>query len=159
MQLRRRQHLEAGASWPACFWTWWIAQIGPSTTRRVLAKTTRRWLIFCSQIIPEPRCINLIQQGVEKGRYKDATDVYTDLSLVFWNALFYNEAGSQIADDATTLKVCFFWRFCSFSMSSVEPIRDRVEKTNSASDSPFISTAVFCTEGTQSSGGRNEARA
>jgi chromatin structure-remodeling complex subunit RSC1/2 len=42
---------------------------------------------------------------VEKGRYKDATDVYTDLSLVFWNALFYNEPGSQIALDAETLKV------------------------------------------------------
>ena len=30
---------------------------------------------------------------------------YTDLSLIFWNALFYNEAGSQIALDAGTLKV------------------------------------------------------
>ena len=32
-------------------------------------------------------------------------NVYTDLSLVFWNALFYNEAESQIAQDAVTLKV------------------------------------------------------
>lgn len=30
---------------------------------------------------------------------------YTDLSLIFWNALFYNEADSQIALDAATLKV------------------------------------------------------
>ena len=40
-----------------------------------------------------------------KNRYKDARDVYTDISLVFWNALYYNEPGSQIADDALTLKV------------------------------------------------------
>jgi chromatin structure-remodeling complex subunit RSC1/2 len=31
-------------------------------------------------------------------------NAYTDLSLVFWNALFYNEPGSQIALDADTLK-------------------------------------------------------
>jgi len=46
-----------------------------------------------------------IQSGVAKARYKDSKDVYTDLSLVFWNALFYNEAGSQIATDASALKV------------------------------------------------------
>ncbi|PPQ69200.1 hypothetical protein CVT26_003640 [Gymnopilus dilepis] len=56
------------------------------------------------EIIPEPRCLKNIQAGVAKGRYKEATDVYTDLSLVFWNALFYNESGSQIALDAETLK-------------------------------------------------------
>ena len=46
-----------------------------------------------------------IQAGVEKGRYREASDVYTDLSLVFWNALFYNEPDSQIAMDAGSLKV------------------------------------------------------
>ncbi|KAG6910616.1 hypothetical protein DXG01_009125 [Tephrocybe rancida] len=56
------------------------------------------------ELIPEPRCLNAIKSGVEKGRYKDAVDVYTDLSLVFWNALFYNEPASQIALDAKTLK-------------------------------------------------------
>ena len=56
-------------------------------------------------MIPEPRCLKNIQAGVEKGRYREATDVYTDLSLVFWNALFYNEPDSQIAVDAGTLKV------------------------------------------------------
>ena len=58
-----------------------------------------------NQIIPEPRCLNAIKSGVEKGRYKEATDVYTDLSLVFWNALFYNEPTSQIGSDAKILKV------------------------------------------------------
>uniref|UniRef100_A0A8H7Y6I3 Uncharacterized protein n=1 Tax=Psilocybe cubensis TaxID=181762 RepID=A0A8H7Y6I3_PSICU len=56
------------------------------------------------EVIPEPRCLKNIQSGVAKGRYKEATDVYTDLSLVFWNALFYNESDSQIALDAQTLK-------------------------------------------------------
>ncbi|PPQ87841.1 hypothetical protein CVT25_009493 [Psilocybe cyanescens] len=56
------------------------------------------------EVIPEPRCLKNIQTGIAKGRYKEATDVYTDLSLVFWNALFYNEADSQIALDAKTLK-------------------------------------------------------
>ncbi len=58
------------------------------------------------QVIPEPRCLKNIQIGLEKGRYKDALDVYTDLSLVFWNALFYNEPKSQIAADAASLKAC-----------------------------------------------------
>ncbi|KAF8972536.1 RSC complex protein [Flammula alnicola] len=56
------------------------------------------------EIIPEPRCLKNIQSGVAKGRYKEPKDVYTDLSLVFWNALFYNEVNSQIAMDAETLK-------------------------------------------------------
>ncbi|KXN88583.1 Chromatin structure-remodeling complex subunit rsc1 [Leucoagaricus sp. SymC.cos] len=56
------------------------------------------------EVIPEPRCINNIKASLEKGRYKEASDVYTDLSLVFWNALFYNEPKSQISLDADTLK-------------------------------------------------------
>lgn len=56
------------------------------------------------EIIPEPRCINGVRANVEKNRYKDPLNAYTDLSLVFWNALFYNEPGSQIASDAETLK-------------------------------------------------------
>ncbi|KAJ7022985.1 hypothetical protein C8F04DRAFT_1136362, partial [Mycena alexandri] len=56
------------------------------------------------EVIPEPRCLNNIQTMLEKNRYKDALDAYTDLSLVFLNALFYNEPDSQIAKDAQTLK-------------------------------------------------------
>ncbi|EIW86165.1 hypothetical protein CONPUDRAFT_140847 [Coniophora puteana RWD-64-598 SS2] len=56
------------------------------------------------EVIPEPRCIKGVQASVEKNRYKDASAAYTDLSLVFWNAMFYNEEGSQIASDAETLK-------------------------------------------------------
>ncbi|KAG2066762.1 hypothetical protein BDR04DRAFT_1106215 [Suillus decipiens] len=56
------------------------------------------------EVIPEPRCINTIKSNVERNRYKDPLNAYTDLSLVFWNALFYNEPDSQIATDAQTLK-------------------------------------------------------
>ncbi|KAH7884088.1 hypothetical protein F5I97DRAFT_1813837 [Phlebopus sp. FC_14] len=56
------------------------------------------------EVIPEPRCINGVRSSVEKNRYKDPLNAYTDLSLVFWNALFYNEPGSQIASDAEILK-------------------------------------------------------
>ncbi|KAG7090566.1 hypothetical protein E1B28_009674 [Marasmius oreades] len=56
------------------------------------------------EIIPEPRCLNNIKAFLEKNRYRDCLDVYTDLALVFWNALFYNEEGSQITHDAETLK-------------------------------------------------------
>ena len=57
------------------------------------------------EVIPEPRCLNNIRSSLEKNRYKDALDVYTDLSLVFWNAMYYNEPDSQISHDAGTLKV------------------------------------------------------
>ncbi|KAJ7677990.1 hypothetical protein DFH06DRAFT_1422389 [Mycena polygramma] len=56
------------------------------------------------EVIPEPRCLSNIQTMLEKNRYKDPLDAYTDLSLVFLNALFYNEPDSQIAMDAKTLK-------------------------------------------------------
>ncbi|KAK2459787.1 hypothetical protein APHAL10511_008219 [Amanita phalloides] len=56
------------------------------------------------EVIPEPRCLNNIRAGLAKNRYKDARDVYKDISLVFWNALYYNEPGSQITSDAKTLK-------------------------------------------------------
>lgn len=36
----------------------------------------------------------------------DPLEVHEDLSLVFWNALYYNEPTSQIYKDAETLKVC-----------------------------------------------------
>jgi chromatin structure-remodeling complex subunit RSC1/2 len=64
-----------------------------------------------------------IQASVEKGRYREASDVYTDLSLVFWNALFYNEPDSQIAMDAGSLKVStvsslgdIAYHFCFFTL-------------------------------------------
>ena len=75
----------------------------------MVSKIKKVLIFFQEQVIPEPRCLINIQAGVEKGRYKEASDVYTDLSLVFWNALFYNEPDSQIAMDAGSLKVkhCF----------------------------------------------------
>ncbi|KAI4525750.1 hypothetical protein K525DRAFT_190786 [Schizophyllum commune Loenen D] len=57
------------------------------------------------QYVPAPRSIEDTQRSLDANKYHNAIDVYTDLSLVFWNALFYNESGSQIAEDAKTLKV------------------------------------------------------
>ncbi|KAJ7228674.1 hypothetical protein GGX14DRAFT_414207 [Mycena pura] len=56
------------------------------------------------EVIPEPRCLDGIRTTLEKNKYKAALDAYTDISLVFLNALFYNEPDSQIAIDAQTLK-------------------------------------------------------
>ncbi|KAK7062069.1 hypothetical protein R3P38DRAFT_3251433 [Favolaschia claudopus] len=56
------------------------------------------------EVITEPRCLNGVQTSLEKNRYKDPLDAYTDISLVFLNALYYNEPESQIAKDAQTLK-------------------------------------------------------
>ncbi|KAJ7621067.1 hypothetical protein FB45DRAFT_838799 [Roridomyces roridus] len=56
------------------------------------------------EVIPQPRSLNNIRTALEKNRYKDSLEAYTDISLVFWNALYYNEPGSQIAADAQTLK-------------------------------------------------------
>jgi len=78
------------------------------------------------QVIPEPRCLNNVKAGLDKGRYKEATDVYTDISLVFWNALYYNEPGSGIATDAETLKVLLFcWCFVTEAlMPYIDPARN-----------------------------------
>ncbi|KAN0121428.1 hypothetical protein V8E52_003324, partial [Russula decolorans] len=59
------------------------------------------------QVIPQPRCLNGIAQRLQAGSYTDPLKVYEDLSLVFWNALYYNEPTSQIYKDAETLKNAF----------------------------------------------------
>lgn len=61
-------------------------------------------LVF--QVIPQPRCLNGIKDTLAKNKYKNALDAYEDLTLVFLNALYYNEEGSQIAKDAAMLRVC-----------------------------------------------------
>ncbi|KAH9850627.1 hypothetical protein C2E23DRAFT_904961 [Lenzites betulinus] len=56
------------------------------------------------EVIPQPRCINGVKSTLAQNKYRDALDAFRDLQLVFLNALYYNEPGSQIAKDATTLK-------------------------------------------------------
>ncbi|KAF9068323.1 hypothetical protein BDP27DRAFT_1327454 [Rhodocollybia butyracea] len=55
-------------------------------------------------IIPNPRALRPIRDSLAENKYTDPLEVYTDLSLVFWNALFYNERDSQISKDAAVLK-------------------------------------------------------
>ena len=45
-------------------------------------------------------------RSLQAGSYKEPLEVYEDLSLVFLNALYYNEPTSQIYKDAEALKVC-----------------------------------------------------
>ncbi|EJD04577.1 uncharacterized protein FOMMEDRAFT_167736 [Fomitiporia mediterranea MF3/22] len=62
------------------------------------------------EVIPEPRCIDGVKFKLgrtDKKGYDKALDVYEDLALVFLNALYYNEEGSQIAKDASLLKGVF----------------------------------------------------
>ncbi|TCD68597.1 hypothetical protein EIP91_010388 [Steccherinum ochraceum] len=56
------------------------------------------------EVIPQPRCINGVKDSLGKNKYKNALQAYEDLTLVFLNALYYNEESSQIAKDATTLR-------------------------------------------------------
>ncbi|KAI9059557.1 hypothetical protein FKP32DRAFT_1596121 [Trametes sanguinea] len=56
------------------------------------------------EVIPQPRCINGVKANLAQNKYKDPLNAYEDLNLVFLNALYYNEPGSQISKDATTLK-------------------------------------------------------
>ena len=58
-----------------------------------------------AQVIAEPRCINGVQQKIASNGYKDPLEIYADLNLVFRNAMYYNEEGSQIWKDAAQLKV------------------------------------------------------
>ncbi|KAH9964614.1 hypothetical protein BC827DRAFT_1188416 [Russula dissimulans] len=59
------------------------------------------------QVIPQPRSLNAISNKLQAGSYNDPLEVYEDLSLVFWNALYYNEPASQICKDAQSLKNAF----------------------------------------------------
>lgn len=58
------------------------------------------------QSIPNPRCLNGIRANLHAQRYEDPLDVYNDLATVFYNAMFFNQSGSTIWSDASTLKVC-----------------------------------------------------
>jgi hypothetical protein len=58
---------------------------------------------------------------------------YTDLSLVFWNAIFYNEPDSQIALDAVTLKVRVS---CTYSLVDFSPVF-RTYWTLNGGNTPF----------------------
>ena len=63
-------------------------------------------LIYAAvKVIPQPRCINGVKASLAQNKYKDPLDAFQDLQLVFLNALYYNEPGSQISKDASTLKV------------------------------------------------------
>lgn len=66
-------------------------------------------------------------RSLQAGSYKEPLEVYEDLSLVFLNALYYNEPTSQIYKDAETLKVYrgfLYFRSVSDPISLLDPVRE-----------------------------------
>ncbi|KAG8709485.1 hypothetical protein FRC09_000641 [Ceratobasidium sp. 395] len=57
------------------------------------------------KFIPEPRALSNIKDKLEKGKYKTADDLHSDIGLVFANAMHFNEAASGIHQDAKKLDV------------------------------------------------------
>ncbi|QRW05872.1 bromodomain associated protein [Ceratobasidium sp. AG-Ba] len=56
------------------------------------------------KVIPEPRALNNIKDKLEKGKYKTAGNLYSDIELVFANAIHFNEENSVISNDARILQ-------------------------------------------------------
>lgn len=138
-------------SWRRCSWIFLTGQPGLNTTKCAFEHHFRgvKYSLHCfCQIIPQPRCIKVIQNNLAKNKYRDPLDVYTDLGLVFLNALYYNEEGSQIANDATTLKVClaaFQSSLLSRMSTSVCP-RGRVETAIIPPNATLLSAPFFSSE-------------
>ncbi|KAG8766946.1 hypothetical protein FRC12_006556 [Ceratobasidium sp. 428] len=59
------------------------------------------------KFIPEPRALSNIKDKLEKGKYKTADDLHSDIGLVFANAMHFNEAASGIHQDAKKLDILF----------------------------------------------------
>ncbi|KAI0327304.1 hypothetical protein GY45DRAFT_1327801 [Cubamyces sp. BRFM 1775] len=89
-----------------------IRALTSATSRRVKRRLADMFLDLVDrdswpeyyEVIPQPRCINGVKANLAQNKYKDPLDAFQDLQLVFLNALYYNEPGSQISKDATTLK-------------------------------------------------------
>jgi len=56
-------------------------------------------------IITEPRSLNGIQEKLTRNRYRVTLEAFDDMSLVFKNAMYFNEESSQLSLDAAVLLV------------------------------------------------------
>jgi len=56
-------------------------------------------------IITEPRSLNGIQEKLSRNRYRVTLEAFDDMSLVFKNAMYFNEESSQLSLDAAILLV------------------------------------------------------
>lgn len=109
MLLRRLQVPRRSVAFHSYSWSWWTRIHGLITTRQERIYARHAYLTThnsTQQVIPQPRCLNGVVRSLQAGSYKEPLEVYEDLSLVFLNALYYNEPTSQIYKDADTLKVC-----------------------------------------------------
>ncbi|KAF7321581.1 RING-type domain-containing protein [Mycena kentingensis (nom. inval.)] len=105
--------------------------------------------------------LDQIRQVLEKNKYKQPVDAYNDVSLVFWNAIYYNEESSQITRDATILKAMLqneskarnlppgresFWPKSAQKKYAVAPAPDEDEEDepSSSADLPiYAPTPIF----------------
>ena len=56
------------------------------------------------KLIPEPVALDTILKKAKKNTYQNLDEVYSDLTVMFKNARFYNEEGSWVFNDANTLE-------------------------------------------------------
>ncbi|KDQ52954.1 hypothetical protein JAAARDRAFT_80856 [Jaapia argillacea MUCL 33604] len=97
------------------------------------------------QVIPQPRCLSGTQAKLQQNDYKSALEVYEDLRLVFLNAKYYNEEGSQIWKDADTLQGVLdtAWRQHSIlPVPQYTPPPTAPQKAPKAKTTPTTSTPV-----------------
>ncbi|KAL9647454.1 hypothetical protein ABK040_006815 [Willaertia magna] len=66
-------------------------------------------------IIGQPICLNTIEQKIRNGMYKTFDDMERDINLLVANAQKYNQEGSDIYNDAATIRELFIKRKKEFS--------------------------------------------
>ncbi|KAG8741770.1 hypothetical protein FRC10_002437 [Ceratobasidium sp. 414] len=87
------------------------------------------------KIIPEPRALKNIKEKLEKGKYKTAEDLHSDLELVFANAIHFNEEHSVISHDARTLQGTFKKEWTAAVAAGTLPkIEDEIDKPEAPSN-------------------------
>ncbi|RKP35897.1 Bromodomain-containing protein [Dimargaris cristalligena] len=59
------------------------------------------------QAIKTPASFSCVRERIDDRLYNNAAEFMTDMELIFENAKFYNEKGSQIHDDAALLQVTY----------------------------------------------------
>ncbi|KAG9097320.1 hypothetical protein FRC06_007668, partial [Ceratobasidium sp. 370] len=87
------------------------------------------------KVIPEPRALNSIKDKLEKGKYKTAENLHSDLELVFANAIHFNEETSVISNDARTLQGILKKEWgASVAAGTLPKIEDEVDQPEAPSN-------------------------
>ncbi|KAI8873846.1 Bromodomain-containing protein, partial [Ramicandelaber brevisporus] len=59
------------------------------------------------KVIPQPISFDCILNNIKEGKYKSFAEFEHDCRTLFANAMFYNERGSPIYNDAKKLEAMF----------------------------------------------------